>query len=116
MCRNITQEQSDSLNDAKDVDNLLRELRRYYDDVKLHRKLSLPVPAGFRQNNNLQQLYQSFTPPRKARASADLPSSDILSTKQIEPSALLDTHSDLFHRLSDDSLPNKSVQLNVPVL
>jgi len=41
VCRNLTQENSDSLHDDKNVDNLLRELRRYYDDVKHHRQLSL---------------------------------------------------------------------------
>jgi len=82
--------------------NLLKSLRRYYESVRSHRELNIPVPAGFRQRNHLQQLYHSFTPPRKARAqllsdiSADvtedtvgllshIQSNDILSSSTVSP-------------------------------
>jgi len=68
VCRHTTHIVSANESDSKDLDNLLKSLRRYYASVRTQRQLNLPVPADFRQQTNLQQLFHNFTPPRKARA------------------------------------------------
>jgi hypothetical protein len=102
VCCHATQSTSSIESQSKDMANLLKSLRRYYESVRSHRELNIPVPAGFRQRNHLQQLYHSFTPPRKARAqllsdiSADvtedtvgllshIQSNDILSSSTVSP-------------------------------
>jgi hypothetical protein len=47
FCRNIKQFQSELSHEKKNLDNLLKNLRRYYKEVKTKRQLCLEVPAGF---------------------------------------------------------------------
>ncbi len=67
-CHHISQDTLKVNSDSKDMDNLLKSLRRYYDSVRTKRQLNLNVPAGFRQKSHVQQLFHNFTPPRKARS------------------------------------------------
>jgi hypothetical protein len=68
VCRHILQETSNDVSDPKDLDNLLKSLRQYYDSVRTKRQHNLQVPAGFRPTSQLQQMFHNFTPPRKARS------------------------------------------------
>ncbi len=43
----VTQFQDEVQHEAKNIDNLLKSLRRYYKGVKTKRQLNLDVPAGF---------------------------------------------------------------------
>jgi conjugal transfer/entry exclusion protein len=97
---------------SKDMDNLLKSLRQYYDSVRTKRQLTMPVPAGFCQQTNLQQLFQSFTPPRKAQTAVLLGtpsdstatsiglSSDINSATTMPPSPV---SLDIVHLTTDAS-------------
>lgn len=67
FCRNVTKLQDDITAEIGMLDDILRRLRRYYSEVKTKRRLGLNVPAGFRSSSTLQQNYQAFTPPRRAK-------------------------------------------------
>ena len=73
MCHHLTQTSKDLPEDSKTVDNLLRSLRKYYNEVKTRRQLNLNVPAGFRQRNDLQKTFHEFVPPSSKAASSILP-------------------------------------------
>ncbi len=64
-CRDITQKDQLSVDDIP-LDNILKELRRYYHDVKTQRQLGLPVPSGFRPQSTYQRQIVIHTPPRKS--------------------------------------------------
>jgi hypothetical protein len=49
VCRKIQEFQSKLSDETTYLDNVLLELRRYYDTVKTKRQLDMEVPAGFRQ-------------------------------------------------------------------
>ena len=55
LCRHISQFHSDVTSESAKVDNLLANLRRYYKEIKTKRQLNLEMPAGFRQENDLQR-------------------------------------------------------------
>jgi len=54
VCHHISQFQSEIDIESSKVDNILRSLRRYYNEVKTKRQLNMEVPAGFRQVNKMQ--------------------------------------------------------------
>jgi hypothetical protein len=56
FCRNIKQFQTEAAEESKNLDNILKALRRYYKAVKTKCQLSLEVPAGFRQSSTLKDL------------------------------------------------------------
>jgi hypothetical protein len=114
ICHHVSHITSTSIKDMKTSDHLLKELRTYYDDVRQQRKLSLPLPSGFRQQTNLQRMYQSFTPPCKSTVSDDQTN---ISTEQTtnRSSSTAQTLPSL-HRLSEDSCTNNSVESHVPIL
>jgi len=64
-CCNIT-----DLNTTSDDDlssnNILADLRKYYDEVKTKRQLGLDVPAGFRSTTTRSKQLILHTPPRKS--------------------------------------------------
>jgi len=64
LCRNITQFQEEISQEMKHIDDLLRRLRQYYNEIKNKRQLGLNVPAGFRSMSKLQQDFKSIIPPR----------------------------------------------------
>jgi len=51
VCRKLQDFQSRLSNETTYLDNVLLELRRYYDTVKSKRQLNMEVPAGFRQES-----------------------------------------------------------------
>ena len=51
-CCNVKTFQEDLLSETVRLDNLLHNLREYYESVKTKRQLQLEVPAGFRRMNN----------------------------------------------------------------
>jgi len=56
ICRNMSHFQDEVQLESNKVDNLLANLRRYYNNINSKRQLNLEVPAGFRKNNNFQRL------------------------------------------------------------
>ena len=58
VCRNITAFQSELVEETSKLDNILRQLRRYYQEVKTKRQLGLDVPAGFRSDTSLQSTFR----------------------------------------------------------
>jgi hypothetical protein len=69
FCRDLTQVDQLSENNVQ-IDNILRELRCYYRDVKTKCQLGLQVPAVFRPKSNFQQQIILHTPPRKSAKGA----------------------------------------------
>jgi len=83
FCRKITQFQEELSQETEHLDNILRNLRRYYKEVKSKRQLGLEVPAGFRSLSELQKTFQNFSPPRRSKSATNLPSSDSLALHKI---------------------------------
>jgi hypothetical protein len=116
ICRIIHHDSLEAATAPKHEDNLLRTLRRYYETVKSKRQLCLNTPAGFRQSSQLQQLYTTFTPPRKARQPFDNTGLPDITTNDKPTSASI-TQDVICQRLStDDSSTNRSIQAHVPIL
>jgi hypothetical protein len=114
ICRHVSHITSTSIKDMKTSDHLLKELHDYYDDVRQQRKLSLPLPSGFRQQTNLQRMYQSFTPPCKSATSDDQANISTEQTTNISSSTAQTLPS--LHQSSEDSCTNNSVESHVPIL
>ena len=76
VCRDITQVDKLS-DDNKQLDNILRDLRSYYQDVKLKRQTGLTVPPGFRSHSTYQRQIILHTPPRKSAKENIEPDSQI---------------------------------------
>jgi hypothetical protein len=66
FCRAVTDFQSKLRDETDHIDNLLRELRQYYKDVKMQRQLGLNIPAGFFCPSDHQTQFIIHTPPRKS--------------------------------------------------
>ncbi len=54
-CRHITQCDTTVSIPSQKEDNLIRNLRHYYDEVRTKRQLNMDVPAGFRHNTSFQR-------------------------------------------------------------
>ncbi len=82
-------------------DNLLPELRRYYDSVKTKRQLRMDVPAGFRHLTSTQRQFAVKTPPRKISTfnQGDL---DLTSSLECPLHSFSNT---LSHHLPSSSIP-----------
>lgn len=50
FCRNLKDFTTEVTKETKYLDNLLKNIRQYYKEVKTRRQLNLDVPAGFRQD------------------------------------------------------------------
>jgi hypothetical protein len=61
------------------LDNLLRELRKHYKDVRMWRQQGLTTPAGFCRSSNHQTQFIIHTPPRKSAAKPPDPPIQLLS-------------------------------------
>jgi len=59
-CNHITQLSHEEKICEKKADNLLRNLRTYYGDIKTKRQLNLEVPAGFRTSTNYQRQVRDY--------------------------------------------------------
>jgi hypothetical protein len=120
VCRDITEFQKDVQIETDKLNNILRDLRKYYADVKTKRQLGLNVPAGFRRQSNLQTNTILHTPPRKSTLS----SSDMHIFSSLSPSNLtLPTNMDVTTPCDPDnesSLPShdcvSSLQEFVPII
>jgi hypothetical protein len=93
ICRNLKEFQSQLQDETTYLDNLLQELRHYYETVKTRRQLNLEVPAGFQKvsdHNKLlrdhlslnAELDKSFS---SSELSELLPSDEIINTTEISP-------------------------------
>jgi hypothetical protein len=70
--RNVKQFQSEVDHETKHLDNILKSLQQYYNEVKTKRQLKLDVLAGFCKTSVLQQNFRAFTSPRKSTSMDDL--------------------------------------------
>lgn len=104
FCHHLTAFQNEVTLESKKIDNILDQLRYYYQDVKTRRQLDLEVPAGFRRQSEHQRLLKHHP----------LPASDISNS--------LDLPEDILHCPSEestnfqDSVTNSSSTLPVPIL
>ncbi len=99
------------------MDYLLRSLRRYYDEVKTKRQLQLDTPAGFRQTSTHNQLFQSFTPPRKTQQQVDNAHLNHQTISDQLPSTSLPHQDTLEQSLSEaDPVTNRPIPSHVPIL
>jgi len=64
----------------KQLDNILHDLRAYYNTVKTKRQLGNDVPAGFRWDSVHKQQFNIHSPPRK---STSLPVQDTATSVHI---------------------------------
>ena len=87
FCRHITQLNSDIQKETIHLDNTLKDLRQYYASVKTKCQLGFDVPAGCRQDNDLQRQFRSHTPPRRS----SLEESQSTSTDKVHLDTSLDS-------------------------
>jgi hypothetical protein len=92
FCRDITQRDHLS-DDTCKHDNILKELRCYYQDVKSKRKIGLPVPAGSRPQSHYQRQIILHTPPRKSAKGSTNPFLDLSSDVPSDDPTLTPVHS-----------------------
>jgi len=93
ICRNLKEFQSQLQDETTYLDNLLQELRHYYETVKARRQLNLEVPAGFRKvsdHNKLLRDHLSLNAELDESLSLSelselLPSDEIINTTEISP-------------------------------
>ncbi len=72
--RDITDFQQNRQVETDCLDNILSDLRQYFNEVKTKRQLGPDVPAGFRHSSDHQRQYLLQTPPRKSKSSLDFTS------------------------------------------
>jgi hypothetical protein len=80
LCRDITEFQQNVHSQTDCLDNILHDLRRYFDTVKTKCQLGLNVPAGFRRRSALQKEFLLHMPPRKSKSSDFLLDIDTFSS------------------------------------
>jgi hypothetical protein len=68
LCRNITEFQNDLVQETQKLDNILRQLRHYYHEIKTKCQLGLNVPASFRSSSVMQNTFREFTPPHRSKS------------------------------------------------
>jgi hypothetical protein len=98
FCRDITEFQSNIQTETDRLDNILCDLRHYYNEVKTKRQLGLDVPTGFRRGSLHQTQFTIHTPPRKSTLQ-DTASLHLLSEGNIESS--IDSSSDISVKNND---------------
>jgi hypothetical protein len=108
-CHHVMQFQNDVASESKKVDNLLCQLRQYYQNVKTRRQLDLEVSTGFRQQSQYQQHKES---------TMKLPSSNALSDSDVHLFSSCSPNPEGSPLLlsSNDSVTNSSSKLPVPIL
>jgi len=90
FCRKLSTLQNELNIETKQLDNILRDLRQYYNTIKTKRQLGLEVPAGFRRDSTHKMQFQLSTPPRKSSKLCSVLQGDS-STDQISPN-IMDTN------------------------
>jgi hypothetical protein len=94
FCRNLKEFTNDVTKETKYLDNLLKNLRQYYKEVKTKRQLNLDVPAGLRRATTQQRQLRDFQ-----NSQLEYPSVECDSALPSEPSLLSQV---------SDTLPNPS--------
>ncbi len=111
-CRHVQQDSAIVDETIKSGDHLLNSLRQYYSDVTTKRQLNMETPAGFRQNTNLQKLFNEFLPPTNSSASG--------STLVPDSSSLFPTTTDTASSVTLPTTPfpstNTSSSAQCPIL
>jgi hypothetical protein len=72
ICRALTQVDNNPNIKPTKQDHLLNQLRQYYKDIKTKRQLNFEVPAGFRQDNQLQRNVKEFMVSLPSKVNSDL--------------------------------------------
>jgi hypothetical protein len=93
FCRPVTE--TNQLNEENGrLHNILKDLHRYYGEVKTNHQLGLQVPNGFHPKSSIQQQFILHTPPRKSAATIDsLSSSPPSLVSQLEDLSTTSIHS-----------------------
>jgi len=116
--RHVTQPDRGLIIEPTGEDNILRQLRKFYQEVKHKRQLNLDVPAGFCRDTTHQQNYRYATPPRKTKQ--DHQSSLETNTDQpleleVDPTALTPVHSNKVSTPSSP-MPSSDPPMHVPIV
>jgi hypothetical protein len=111
-CRHVTQFNEEVSSELNKVDGLLLRLQEYYNDVKTCRQLNMEVPAGFRQQSNLQRDINHYLNTTKTLTSPDN-SQDV---QQILPTSIPDLASSSSNTTSLDTTTNSSSSMSVLIL
>jgi hypothetical protein len=111
-CRHVTQFNEEVSSELNKVDGLLLRLQEYYNDVKTCRQLKMEVPAGFRQQSNLQRDINHYLNTTKTLTSPDN-SQDV---QQILPTSIPDLASSSSNTTSLDTTTNSSSSMSVLIL
>lgn len=114
VCINFKQFQSDIQRETDYFDNLLEELRHYYETVKTRHQLNLEIPAGFRETtrhvkqfrHHLSTLHEM---PNDVIMDHTSPS-DVIPTNHIENIDLSSQHE------SSDNTNTSSSPDNIPII
>jgi hypothetical protein len=116
-CYHVTTFQQDLDQEITYLDNLIKNLRDYYNVVKTKRQLGFNVPAGFQRDTNLQQTYRYATPPRKTRqvdnSSIDNNQDQVLDLE--DHTALTPVHSNAVSTTSPP-MPSSDPPMHVPIV
>jgi hypothetical protein len=64
FCRKLSEFHENIEQETKQLDNILRDLRKYYSQVKTKRQLGVEVPAGFPQDSTLKKQFTGHFPPK----------------------------------------------------
>jgi hypothetical protein len=109
-CNHITQLSPPTSDFVKKEDNLLRQLRQYYGEIKTKRQLNMEVPAGFREISTYQ---------RQVRDHHLLHGTSSIIPEELKPeSSVLNLDSTDTTSLHPPTtpLPNLSSEVPVPIL
>ena len=115
VCRTLTDFQSELVEETTKLDNILRQLRRYYQEVKTKRQLGLDVPAGFRSDTSLQSTFREFQPPRRSKSSSDQMDSSLLDRDLLSSLNNTSPPSDTNFSAVNDHTLTPSPELAIPV-
>jgi hypothetical protein len=111
-CKHITQLSDPITIESKKDNNLLINLRQYYDEVKTKRQLNLEIPAGFRHQNTLQRQIRDLQLSNEPSSLLDPPNPE----NRISPVELDQPTDNDTAVIEPTSLPNESSKVSVPIL
>ncbi len=111
-CKHITQLSDPITIESKKDNNLLMNLRQYYDKVKTKRQLNLEIPAGFRHQNTLQRQIRDLQLSNEPSSLLDPPNPE----NRISPVELDQPTDNDTAVIEPTSLPNESSKVSVPIL
>jgi len=119
FCRNLKTFTDDVTKETKHLDNLLKNLREYYKEVKTRRQLNLDVPAGFRRDSNTVQNFRDFqlgNRPVNDNFTLSLPDSASSFNLLSQTESVLPNQEDCDTNASLPTITNESTGTHIPIL